>query len=404
MCRHQPSMRRAMFFALSQTFWSPFLSAAELIFWRSVGRVLADRQRILLGADSTQTGQICHSLTMPTLSRPGKISVSLVAVPEVSAAVIYGLHEVFTCVGTVWDSLTGEQTNSRKMIPRIVGASTAPIRNSLGATLVPDHTFDEAHRSDIVIVADLNLAPETGPQKRWPDAIEWLRNQHAQGATICSVCSGSLMLAEGGLLDGCEATSHWSARPFFQSCYPQVLLQAERILVPTGVEHRIVTSGGSTSWTDLALYLIARFSGVAEARRIAKIFLFGDRSDGQLPFAAMVRSPQHEDPIIQQSQIWIAENYAVEHPVATMTKQSKLSERTFKRRFKAATGYAPLEYVQSLRIEEAKQILETTDTAIDDVAASVGYEESNSFRRLFKRTTSISPHQYRIRFAKVGIA
>jgi hypothetical protein len=149
-------------------------------------------------------------------------------------------------------------------------------------------------------------------------------------------------LAEAGLLDGCEATTHWSARSFFQRCYPRVLLRAERILVPSGAEHRLVTSGGSTSWTDLALYLVARFCGDAEARHIAKIFLFGDRSDGQLPFAAMVRPAQHEDAVIAQSQTWIADNYAVANPVAAMVHLSSLNDRTFKHRFKAATGYARL--------------------------------------------------------------
>jgi len=341
---------------------------------------------------------------MPVLAKSGTVSVSLVTVPEVSAAVVYGLHEVFTSVGTAWENLTGNQSNSRKMIPRIVGASTTPMRTSMGATLLAEHTFQEAHRSDIVIVADLNLDPATDPNGQWPDAIEWLQDQHAKGAIICSVCSGSLMLAEAGLLDGCEATTHWSARPLFQRCYPMVLLRAERILVPSGAEHRIVTSGGSTSWTDLALYLVARFCGDAEARHIAKIFLFGDRSDGQLPFSAMVRPAQHEDAVIAHSQSWIADNYATANPVAAMVGQSQLNDRTFKRRFKSATGYAPLEYVQSLRIEEAKQILETTDMAIDDVSLSVGYDEPNSFRRLFKRTTGISPHQYRLRFAKIGSA
>jgi len=369
-----------------------------------LGAVLTEFRGILLGADSTETGQICHSLMMPALVKSAAVSVSLVTVPEVSAAVVYGLHEVFTCVGTAWENLTGQRTNSRKMIPRIVGSSTALLRTSLGATLLAEHTFEEAHRSDIVIVPDLNLGPNTDPQGQWPDAIEWLQDQHAKGAIICSVCSGSLMLAEAGLLDGCEATTHWSARPLFQQCYPMVLLRAERILVPSGAEHRIVTSGGSTSWTDLALYLVARFCGDAEARHIAKIFLFGDRSNGQLPFAAMVRPAQHEDAIIAQSQTWVADNYAVAYPVSAMVNQSKLNDRTFKRRFKAATGYAPLEYVQSLRIEEAKQILETTDMAIDDVASSVGYDEPNSFRRLFKRTTGIPPHQYRLRFARIGMA
>ena len=211
------------------------------------------------------------------------------------------------------------------------------------------------------------------------------------------------MLAEAGLLNRHEATTHWSALDLFRQCYPLVLLKPERILVPSGAEHRIVTSGGSASWAELALYLVARFCGEAEARRIAKVFLFGDRGDGQLPFAAMVRPKQHDDAVIAQSQIWIADHYSVSNPVSRMAAQSGLTSRTFKRRFAKTTGYTPLHYVQSVRIEEAKHMLETSNSAIDDIAGLVGYDEPNSFRRLFKRTTGISPHQYRVRFKKIGV-
>lgn len=352
----------------------------------------------------TKTGQMCHCVRMPVSTPSAKISISLVAVPEVSAAVLFGLHEVFKCVGTVWETLTGEETDARLMTPRIVGRTTKPVQTTFGATLVADHTLDEKHRSDVVIVGDLSFADGDGPVGRWKDEIAWLRDQYERGAIICSVCTGSMMLAEAGLLNSCEATTHWSARNVFETCYPRVLLRPERVLVPSGLEHRVVTSGGSSSWTDLALYLVARFCGEAEARRIAKIFLFGDRSDGQLPFAAMVRPKQHEDAVIAQSQIWIADQYAVANPVARMAERSGLAPRTFKRRFATATGYKPLDYVQSLRIEEAKQMLETTDDAIDDIAALVGYDEANSFRRLFKRTTGITPHQYRVRFKTVAAA
>ena len=168
--------------------------------------------------------------------------------------------------------------------------------------------------------------------------------------------------------------------------------------MPSGREHRIVTSGGSASWSELALYLVARFCGEAEARRIAKIFLFGDLSDGQLPFAAMARPKQHDDAIIANCQVWIADNYAIANPVSRMAEHSGLATRTFKRRFVKSTGYAPLDYVQSLRIEEAKHMLETTDDAIDDIAGCVGYQDPNSFRRLFKRLSGITPNQYRTRF------
>lgn len=342
---------------------------------------------------------------MPASAPNRPVSISLIAVPEASAAIVYSLHEVFASVGMVWEAVTGEETEkTRQMTPRIVGRTTKPIRTTFNATLVPDHTFTEKHRSDVVIVGDLFINDGAGPVGRWREEIAWIRDQYDRGAIVCSVCTGSMMLAEAGLLAGREATTHWSARRLFEDCYPQVLLQPERLLVPCGIEHRIITSGGSATWTELALYLVARFSGEAEARRIAKIFLYGDRSDGQLPFAVMARPKQHDDGVIADCQEWIAAHYAVANPVSHMVAKSGLAERTFKRRFTKATGYAPLDYIQSLRIEEAKHMLETTDDAIDDIASDIGYDDPNSFRRLFKRMTSITPNQYRMRFQSVAAA
>jgi transcriptional regulator GlxA family with amidase domain len=341
---------------------------------------------------------------MPTSPPPSRISVCLVAVPEVSAAVVYGLHESFSAVGTAWGALTGGSNGARRMVPRIVAARREPFRTLGGGVLAPNLTFAEAERADVVVVADLALEHCAVLGGRWRDAVPWLRARHADGAIIASVCTGSLMLAEAGLLDGLEATSHWSAVTHFRTSYPQVDLRPERILTASGAGHRIVTSGGSAAWTDLALYLVARFCGEEEARRIAKIFLFGDRSAGQAPFAAMARPRQHDDAAIAAAQGWIAGNYTVREPVEAMARRAGLAARTFARRFRAATGYAPLDYVQTLRIEEAKQLLETCETAIDAVAAEVGYEDPASFRRLFKRRTGITPHDYRRRFRRVSQA
>jgi len=338
---------------------------------------------------------------MPASAPQRPVSISLIAVPEVSAAIVYSLHEVFTCAGVVWEAVTGEKVETRTIAPRIVGRDTKPIRTTFNATLVPEHTFTEKHRTDVVIVGDLFLDDGCGPVGRWKEETAWICDQFERGAIICSVCTGSMMLAEAGLLAGREATTHWSATRTFEECYPQVLLQPERLLVPSGVEHRIITSGGSATWSELALYLVARFCGDDEARRIAKIFLFGDRSDGQLPFAAMARPKQHDDGVIADCQEWIADHYAVANPVSQMAAKSGLAERTFKRRFAKTTGYAPLDYIQSLRVEEAKHMLETTDVAIDDIASDVGYEDPNSFRRLFKKTTGITPNMYRRRFKSV---
>ena len=339
---------------------------------------------------------------MTQLSHASRASVCLVAVPEMSAAVVHGLYEVLSFVGEGWGMFTGWPREPRRFQPIIVARSRTPIRNLAGLALVPDHAFEEIGAADIVIVGDLAVARGEGTDGRWSEEVAFLRRQHAAGAVICSVCTGSLMLAEAGLLDGVEATCHWAAADQIRERYPRVLLRPERVLVTAGAEHRLITSGGSASWTDLALYLIARFCSEEEARRIAKLFLFGDRNDGQLPFSARVRPRQHQDAAVAAAQAWIAENYEEPNPVAGMTAASGLSVRTFKRRFEAATGYAPLDYVQSLRVEEAKQMLETSVTPIDDVSAEVGYADAAAFRRMFKRSVGISPLQYRQRFRAVA--
>jgi transcriptional regulator GlxA family with amidase domain len=339
---------------------------------------------------------------MTTPFAPKKISVCLVAVPETATGVLHGLYEVFTYVGAGWGMLTGWPPGPRRFLPRIVARTREPFRNVVGLPITPELSFDEAKRADIVIVADLAIGRDEDTRNRWPDVAAWLRQQHGQGALICSVCTGSLILADSGLLDGVEATCHWAATDQIRKRYPNVRLRPERVLVSSGAEHRLVTSGGNASWTDLVLYIVARFCGEDEARRTAKLFLFGDRSNGQAPFAARVRPPQHDDAAIAAAQLWIADNYAAPNPVAGMTVASGLTTRTFKRRFEASTGYVPLDYVQSLRMEEAKQMLEASDAAIDVVAESVGYTEPAAFRRLFKRSTGLTPLEYRQKFQSVA--
>ena len=340
---------------------------------------------------------------MPNVAHRPPLSVALSAVPEVSAAVLVGLHEVFSSVGTAWEQYTGRQTHVRSILPRIVASSMEPFRTALNIPVIADNTFEDDYGPDIVIVADLMFEHDQDIRGRWPRLTRWVKEQYERGAIVCSVCSGTFILADAGLLDDREATTHWSAQTLFHEFYPKVNLRAERVLVPAGPEHRIITSGGSASWNDLALYLIARFCGQDEARRIAKLYLFGDRSDGQLPFSTMVRPKQHSDGLVANCQSWIAEHYTLANPVERMANYSGLSSRTFIRRFKKATGYAPLDYVQTLRIEEGKQMLEAGNDAIDNIALNVGYDDPNSFRRLFKRSTGISPSEYRQRFQAVSI-
>ena len=326
------------------------------------------------------------------------LSVSLLALPETTPTCLYGLLEVFSAVGVAWTEITGEAAPARRMRVRIVGLDGEPFVSASGVPFSPDAPLADAGVADIAIVTDLLLPRDLDPRGRWTEATAWMRRQFAGGATVCSVCTGSVFLAEAGLLDGEEATTHWGAADIFVRHYPAVRLRPERLLCPAGPDQRLITAGGSGAWTDLALYLIGRDCGAAEAVRIAKVFVLGDHADGQLPFTAMLRRRYHEDAVIGACQAWIASHYAEPNPVARMVAQSGLPERTFKRRFRKATGYAPVEYVQALRIEEAKQCLEATADPVDAIAHAVGYADPAYFRKLFKRRTGTPPSRYRQRF------
>lgn len=335
-------------------------------------------------------------------NRDRPVSVGLLALPESTPTALYGLYEVFNSVGAAWSELTGEPPAGPAMDARIVAERREPFACALGLPITPHAALGDELRPDVVVATDLSLNPQQDPRGRWPAAGAWLRRQYDRGAIVASVCTGSVLLADAGLLEHRQATTHWSAATLFATYFPNVALRPERILSLDGPEQRIVTSGGAASWEDLALYLVARLCGSTEATRIAKLFVFGDRSEGQLPYAALGRPRRHGDAIIARCQEWLADHYATADTVAGMLARSGLTARTFNRRFRAATGRAPLDYVQALRIEEAKQLLETTDEPADAIGRQVGYEDPAFFRRLFKRRAGTTPARYRHRFQSVG--
>jgi len=321
------------------------------------------------------------------------VHVSLVVFPECDPSMIYGVYDVLWFSGRY-----GKGPDQPHFEPRIVGATHDPIKLATGVSILPQDSIDDVTATDIVYVANIvvNAAEDLRALDR--RLIEWIKRMHANGALLYASCGGPLVLAEAGLLKDAQATTHWMHVPLFEREFPDVQLHMDRVVVQSGAGHKVVCSGGASSWQDLCLMLIAKYAGTEEALRLSKFFLFQWHRDGQLPFASMNQNINHGDAAILKCQEWIANHYERADAVTEMAAQSGLPKRTFDRRFKAATGYAPLGYIQALRIEEAKQLLETTDTPAEQIGREVGYEDAASFRRLFKRTSGMSPGDYRKNF------
>ncbi|WP_438299919.1 GlxA family transcriptional regulator [Pseudomonas sp. NMS19W] len=228
-----------------------------------------------------------------------------------------------------------------------------------------------------------------------PGLLQWLRDQHGRGATLGGVCVGSWLLAESGLLNGRSATTHWTSAKAFAERYPQIRLKADTPIVDDG---DLITTAGLMAWSELGLRLVDRLLGPSIASATAR-FLVMEHSDSASAcgsnFAPIL---SHGDASILKVQHWLQSTGATDVSLAAMAERSGLEERTFLRRFRAATGLKPTEYCQHLRVGKAREMLEFSNSTIDHIAWTVGYQDPGAFRAIFKKITGLAPSDYRNRF------
>lgn len=229
-------------------------------------------------------------------------------------------------------------------------------------------------------------------QTTWRGVIA--RLQKLPGDTLVAAsCYGTFVLAEAGLLDGIPATTTWWFAEAFRQRYPQVQLDADKTLVDSGCA---ITAGAMTAHTDLALHVLRRLGGVALARNVSGIMLVDGARTSQRPFMSVQKD--YSEPLIRDAIAWMDKHLA--HPVAIdeLASAMHVSYRTLNRRFVETTGMTPLAYLQALKIERAKELLEVSRADFETITEKVGYGDASSFRRLFKRATGLSPVQYRRQF------
>ena len=314
-----------------------------------------------------------------------------------------GPIDVFTTANAI---LAGSIGRQRRKVPpfawRVESIDGKAVRTTSGVVLNVDGAINARTAADAVMIPGPFVANiERFLEKRdvLKPLFSALRRQHERGAVLASSCSGSFVLAEAGLLDGYPATTHWVLAKVFKQRYPAVDLQAAEVMTEQG---RIICSGAVTTYLNLALRLVERFAGGEVAAATGKMLLIDTNRLSQTPYMTFAERDQlkHSDALVGRAQRWMERHLREGFSMAKLSRYLSVSERTINRRFKHAVGDTPLGYVQSLRIEMAKRLLEANRLNVDRVCERVGYGDLSAFRQLFKRETGLSPREYQRHFAR----
>ncbi|MBL4796148.1 MAG: helix-turn-helix domain-containing protein [Oleispira sp.] len=324
------------------------------------------------------------------------ISVTLFAFDHALSSTITGVLDLLSMVGVAWNQIHGLPA-TRLFDVKIASLDGNPVRCINGITLNVDCALSDIMSTDLLLVPSIGGDMEKVLQDNQA-VLPLLRYHHQRGVDIAGNCSGTFFLAEAGLLDGKVATTYWGYKELFKQRYPNVKLKSEQLITEADA---IYCSGGGMAWLDLILFMIERFCGHEVAREAARSYVIDiDRNNPSSSYSTVRGKKYHQDVDILSIQDWMENHFQEDVNQIGLAEQCNLSLRTFKRRFKCATGETPLQYLQSLRIEAAKKLLVTSLMAIEDVTHQVGYEDLSSFTKLFKKHAGVTPAIYRNKFKR----
>lgn len=316
--------------------------------------------------------------------RPARrTEVGLLLYADCQMAMVHGLTDML--------DIAGRYAARRGGVPARV--SHWRLREEGGFERCYDTHPDEAGGPDYMLVPG-RLAGPAGQEEATPYA-RFLLDRHAHGTVLASNCGGAFILAATGLLSGRRATTHWQFANAFRERFPDVRLDPDKILIEDG---DILTAGGLMAWTDLGLRIVDRLFGPTVMVETGRFHLVDPVGREQRHYSSFSPRLNHGDEAILKVQHWLQAREARAINVGDMAAQAGMEERTFLRRFKAATGLKPTAYAQHLRIGKARELLELTKRPVEQVAWSVGYEDAAAFRKLFHRIIGLSPGEYRQRF------
>ncbi|ASP67634.1 transcriptional regulator GlxA family with amidase domain [Sinorhizobium meliloti] len=277
-----------------------------------------------------------------------------------------------------------------------------PLRVSHWTRATGKRTPERVFSSDPVSLGDrptvIVIPPGLGgplPEREARYYADWLRSEHSKGAGLCSICKGAFLLGETGLLAGRTVTTHWSYEEHLVSRFPDINVNTDRLIIDDG---DILTAGGVMAWIDLSLILIERFLGPTIMVETARAFLVDPPGREQSYYSAFSPRLNHGDDAILKVQHWLQATGGKDMGLAVLAEHAGLEPRTFMRRFQKATGHTAGEYVQRLRINKARDLLQFTRDPVDAIAWKVHYSDPSSFRKIFTRIIGLTPAEYRQRF------
>ncbi len=279
----------------------------------------------------------------------------------------------------------------------VVSVDGAPVRSVSGVTVAPD-----AALADLGDVHTLMVVGGLGVQqaRRDPALLDGLRDVAARSTRVTSICTGALVLAAAGLLDGYDATTHWSAAEQLAAEHPEVGVLDDRIYVH---DRDRWTSAGVTAGIDLSLALIEADHGPDLAREVAAwLVVFVQRPGGQSQFSAQLRARPARRGELAELQRWLPDHLGDDLRIPALAERCGMSERTFVRSFRAETGTTPAAYVEALRVEAARRLLESSDLTVAAIAAQVGMGRPERLHRAVRRQLGTTPDRYRQHFARTG--
>ncbi len=320
------------------------------------------------------------------------MNVYIFGFDESYASLMVGLMDIFHQAKRLLRSQR-HQSDTKEINIRLASVDGKPILCQNNILLNVHCAIEDIQQAGIFIITAIYDVDTT--LTKYHFMVDWLREQYQKGTTLASICTGAFLLAETGLLDGKDATTHWAASDLFKKRYPEIRLKPEKLIINND---NLYCSGGAGSSTDLAYYLVEKYFGHMLATRTAKFFIHDFRRVSQHAYAIYDTQTEHSDVQVLKVQHWINRHLTEPINIKELSKIAGMSQRTFERRFKKATGNSPLVYIQRLKVEIAKQRLETTNMSFDEISYNMGYMNSGSFRKIFVRWVNLLPSAYREKF------